>query len=99
MSAFYCGGGSTESILNASIEISLVCKMLAKFFQHYRLIVGERVIETCLHVLNNKLGDVNHMLVSMVPKIKNLGTMADFCPIRSCTILYKIIVKAIVNRF
>lgn len=44
-----------------------------------------------IHILNNTY-------ITLIPKIKNLESMADFRPINLCNVIYKLLSKALVNR-
>ncbi|KAA3468942.1 reverse transcriptase [Gossypium australe] len=72
----------------------------AIFFQRYWHIVGNAVIDYCLGVLNDKksMEDFNKTDIVLIPKTSNPTKMINFRPINLCTVVYKVIAKAIVNR-
>lgn len=74
--------------------------MPALFYQKYWHVVGESVYQTCLEFLNDD-GDLcllNHTLIALIPKVKEPKLVIEFRPISLCTVLYKIVSKAIANR-
>lgn len=73
----------------------------ALFFQKAWDTIGGDVIRESLDILNQrkKLIDMNQTVVTLIPKTKNASSMKDFRPISLCNITYKIVVKAITNRF
>ncbi|KAA3488219.1 reverse transcriptase [Gossypium australe] len=73
----------------------------ALFFQRYWHIVGTEVINFCLGILNNdqSLGQLNSTDIILIPKTQNPASLLNFRPISLCTVLYKIVAKAIANRF
>lgn len=54
-----------------------------------------------MSVLNNNgdLGNVNHTLLALVPKVHNPMLVFDFRPISLCNVLNKLIAKCVVNHF
>ncbi|KAA3466682.1 reverse transcriptase [Gossypium australe] len=72
----------------------------ALFFQRYWHIVGKEVTDSCLGVLNDKrpVEDFNKTDVVLIPKILRPTKMINFRPISLCTVVYKVIAKAIVHR-
>ncbi|KAL6184343.1 hypothetical protein ACLB2K_045745 [Fragaria x ananassa] len=72
----------------------------AGFCKQYWEIVGEEVSNFCLGVLNEgkDIGEAKHTLICLIPKVPELQRTSDFQPISLCTVLYKLISKAIVNR-
>ena len=75
--------------------------MSALFFQKYWNIVGANVTSMVLNVLNSSmpLYDINKTNIALVPKTNNLQRMTDFRPISLCNVVYKLISKALANRF
>ncbi|KAK3194248.1 hypothetical protein Dsin_025558 [Dipteronia sinensis] len=75
--------------------------LLALFYQKFWYIVGNKVTKACLGVLNDDhdMEEVNQTLITLIPKIKRVERMTDFRPISLCNVLYKIVVKALANRF
>ncbi|KAK3231070.1 hypothetical protein Dsin_002951 [Dipteronia sinensis] len=73
----------------------------ALFYQKYWSIVGEKVTKACLGVLNdgNDLEEINGTLVALIPKASRAERITDFRSISLCNVLYKIIAKALANRF
>ncbi|CAL2239107.1 unnamed protein product [Prunus armeniaca] len=75
-------------------------RMPALFYQRYWHIVGDSVSDTCLRILNGE-GSVryfNHTLIALISKITQPTRVTDFRPISLCTVLYKLVAKAFVNR-
>lgn len=72
----------------------------AIFFQRYWHIVGVKVSQFFLVVLNGEaeLGDLNKTCIILIPKIDKLKDMSHFRPISLCNVVYKIIAKVLVNR-
>ena len=75
--------------------------LLALFFQKYQDIIGEDILQAVLNILNAG-GDVtawNSSLITLFPKMKNPTIVKEFRTISLCNVLYKIMSKAIINRF
>lgn len=72
----------------------------ALFFQRAWPIIGEHVILAVKEFFRNYslLGEINSTIITLVPKVANPSSMADFRPISCCNTLYKIISKLIANR-
>ncbi|KAK2664585.1 hypothetical protein Ddye_003159 [Dipteronia dyeriana] len=73
----------------------------ALFYQKYWGTVGDSITFACLRFLNNEepLDSVNSTLITLIPKLQQVEGMADFRPISLCNVIYKIVAKAIFNRF
>ncbi|KAA3472533.1 reverse transcriptase [Gossypium australe] len=71
----------------------------ALFFQKYWHIVGRDVEDFCLRVLNEDkdFEGMNRTDIVFIPKSPNPTNLTNFRPISLCTILYKIVTKAIAN--
>ncbi|KAK2642278.1 hypothetical protein Ddye_024041 [Dipteronia dyeriana] len=63
--------------------------------------VGPSVVSACLRCLNDgeSLEAVNDTLVVLIPKVKFAERINEFRPISLCNVIYKIVLKALVNRF
>ena len=74
--------------------------MPALFYQKFWDIVGNDVVNCCLGVLNNgeSVRDLNHTLIALIPKVKNLTLTTEFRPISLCNVVYKLISKTLANR-
>ncbi|GMJ04189.1 hypothetical protein HRI_004088000 [Hibiscus trionum] len=72
----------------------------ALFYQRYWSIVGDKVSDFCLQILNNNgdLDAINSANIVLLPKVTCPTSMVHFRPISLCNVLYKIIAKAIVHR-
>ncbi|KAA3464864.1 reverse transcriptase [Gossypium australe] len=72
----------------------------AIFYQKFWHIVGNDTTEFCLNVLNHghSVEDINRTLIVLIPKTVAPTNLKNFRPISLCTVLYKIIVKAVANR-
>ena len=71
------------------------------FYQSYWDVVGGDVTTACLSYLNNNLlpKDLNTTSIVLIPTNGNLEKIFDLRPIALCNMLYRIVSKAISNRF
>ncbi|KAK0585538.1 hypothetical protein LWI29_030060 [Acer saccharum] len=71
------------------------------FYQKFWDVVGGDVTKLCLECLNEgrSVEVINHSLLCLIPKVKNVERMGDLRPISLCNIIYKRISKASANRF
>lgn len=73
----------------------------AFFFQKLWPVIGNDITNVALSILNDN-GDIsqcNSTLITLIPKIKNLVSLKDYRPISLCNTSYKIVARAIINRF
>ncbi|XP_060668083.1 uncharacterized protein LOC132799665 [Ziziphus jujuba] len=72
----------------------------AMFYQHYWPSIGATITEACLQILNDgaDMGNINHTLIALVPKVNDPSNVSDYRPISSCDVIYKMISKTLVNR-
>ncbi|KAA3467625.1 reverse transcriptase [Gossypium australe] len=72
----------------------------ALFYQRYWHIVGNDVTGYCLGILNERKGveDINNTDIVLIPKVSHPSNMVNFRPISLCSVIYKIVVKAVANR-
>ncbi|KAL0367264.1 UNVERIFIED_CONTAM: putative mitochondrial protein [Sesamum radiatum] len=70
------------------------------FFQKYWHIVGADVVRCILDFLNyrNFHLRLNHTFIVLIPKCTTPESVAQFCPISLCNVVYKLASKAIANR-
>lgn len=61
--------------------------------------MGKDVLKFCHETLNgNKdISYINHMIIVLIPKIKEPVDMTNFRPISLCGVIYKIIKKVLAN--
>ncbi|KAK2657967.1 hypothetical protein Ddye_011019 [Dipteronia dyeriana] len=71
------------------------------FYQKFWSIVGPKVVTACLAYLNDgeSLQSVNDTLICLIPKRADVQKVTDFRPISLCNVIYKIVAKALANRF
>lgn len=74
--------------------------MPPQFYQHFCQMVDHHVIKSILFWLNSSTlpYPVNHTFVALIPKIKNLEHVTEYCPFSFCNVLYKIFSKVPANR-
>ena len=69
------------------------------FYKQYWSKVGTKVSTSVLSILN--LGilppDLNHIFITLIPKIKSPRNVTDFHPISLINVLYKLITKVLAN--
>ncbi|CAL1400517.1 unnamed protein product [Linum trigynum] len=72
----------------------------AFFFRKYRSIAGDEVTRAVLQILDTCAmpEGLNHTLITLIPKTKQLVSPKDFRPISLCNVLYKIVSKVLANR-
>ena len=70
------------------------------FSQHYWDLVGKNITTYVLSFLNSTSlpENLNHTFITLIPKVKNLELVSEFCPISLCNVLYKIFSKVLANR-
>ena len=70
------------------------------FFQTFWSDIGLDVSESMLSCLNSRtiLNSINHIFLTLIPKVKNPETIAQFRSISLSNVIYKILSKVIVNR-
>ncbi|XP_057791345.1 uncharacterized protein LOC131008488 [Salvia miltiorrhiza] len=71
-----------------------------KFYQKFWSIIGDDVVDCCSAWLNRGSfpPNLNHTMISLIPKVDSPTTMKDLRPIALCNVLYKIISKVLCNR-
>jgi len=69
----------------------------ALFYQRYWEIVGPNTVSNCLEILNDgaDMKDWNNTNITLIPKVKNPPTVANFRPISLCNEKYKIVTKVL----
>jgi hypothetical protein len=70
------------------------------FYQRYWLVVGPDVTRCVLSCLNSGqlLTSINHTFITLIPKVKNLERVTEFCSISFCNVINKLVSKVIANR-
>lgn len=69
------------------------------FFKSKWEVVGQDVFNFIAAVFRDPplIGCVNHTLLTLIPKIDDPSTAADFRPIALCNIIYKVVTKVLTN--
>lgn len=70
------------------------------FFKAKWELLGPSIHEFIIQVFSipNKIGDINHTLLTLIPKVHEPTKPSDFRPIALCNVIYKIITKILANR-
>lgn len=69
-------------------------------YQHCWDLVGKDITTSILSFLNLATlpEHLNHTFITLIPNIKNLALVLEFCPINLCNVLYKIFSKVLANK-
>ncbi|XP_071708301.1 uncharacterized protein [Rutidosis leptorrhynchoides] len=72
----------------------------AEFFKSSWDVIGGDVTRAVLDFFHNGklLKEINHTVITLLPKVKTPSLVTDFCPILCCNVIYKCISKIITNR-
>ena len=72
----------------------------ASFFQDHWVVIKEHLCAAIKDFFRSGklLKEVNHTLITLIPKVANPETTAHFRPISLCNTVYKIVAKILVNR-
>ena len=72
----------------------------AVFFQKHWHSIRCGVINTCLHILNDRgsITPLNHTHIALIPKVAKPLKVLDFKPISLCNVIYRIVAKTIANQ-
>lgn len=72
----------------------------AGFYQSNWDILGQKITDVCLHILNDgiSIGALNSTYLVLIPKTKNQKLVSEYRPISICNVVEKIVAKAIANR-
>ncbi|KAA3489221.1 reverse transcriptase [Gossypium australe] len=97
-------GGETTEVNKMSEVATLYFQSLFKsngIGDLSHLLQGTEVLKFYLEVLNNdqSLEQLNSTDIILIPKTQNPTNLVNFRPTSLCTVLYKIVVKTITNRF
>ena len=70
------------------------------FYQTFWPDIGMEVSDAVLSCLNsgNLLKSIDHTFITLIPKVNNPETVAQFRPISLFNVIYKILSKVIANR-
>ncbi|KAL5816946.1 hypothetical protein ACOSQ3_025324 [Xanthoceras sorbifolium] len=75
-------------------------KIILDFYQRFWNVVGSKVMEACLRVLNDghSVADINSTLIVLISKVERAVTIGDFRLISLCNVIYKVVAKALANK-
>jgi len=73
---------------------------VASFYQDHWVVIKDLLCVAIKDFFQSGklLREVNHTLITLIPKVENPETTAQFRPISLCNTLYKILTKILVNR-
>lgn len=69
----------------------------ALFFQKYWKIIGDKMVESCMDILNGRRSkkDWNSTYIALISNVKNPWMVLDFRPISLFNVSYKIVSKVL----
>ena len=87
-------------ILHGKRESTWTDGFTVEFFNHaWHIVKSDCVAAIASFFRSSKLlTEVNSTLITLVPKIPNPSTVADFRPISCCNVVYKCITEVVANR-
>ena len=70
------------------------------FYQKFWPDIGMKISDVVFSCLNSVtfLKSINHTFITLIPKVNNLETVAQFRPISLWNVIYKLLSKVLVNR-
>lgn len=71
----------------------------ALFYKRYWHIVGPQICRYCLSIVHglSELEEINNTRIVLIPKIDKLKNITHYRPISLCNVIYKIVVKVIIE--
>jgi hypothetical protein len=105
MNEVLCEEFSSKEVVEAldsigDLKVPGLDGMHAVFYKKFWEVVGEKVTEEVLNVLNGgpMPPDWNETCIVLIPKVQEPDNMKDLRPISLCNVVYKLISKILANR-
>ena len=100
-----CAEFSDKEIANALFQIGPLKApgpdgFPARFFQRNWDVMRKQVIDGVKEFFQTGImpEGVNNTSIVLIPKVDNTERLTEFCPISLCNVIYKVVVKCLVNR-
>ncbi|KAK2654924.1 hypothetical protein Ddye_007976 [Dipteronia dyeriana] len=97
----YDGGGNWAVFDMSPSKAPSPDGLPAMFYHKFWSIVRPKVVAACFAYLNDggSLQNVNDTMIYLIQKKADVQRVTDFRPISLCNVIYKIVAKALANRF